>query len=341
MRPRIALPRSRAVHAALGLMILGVPAVALAASPSDPPASSGSLPAKVSARRIAYHREVVLTGKAPATAAGQSVMMQLEPVGSHSWRAVATGRVRRDGNFRLQAPLRRSALVRAVGSWSASGNPTQTTAQPSPPVGVVAQSSGGAQPATASGGAQPASSPQRVYVAAKLAVPAHSINVLGSQTVHVKGRLLPGQGGRHLRLQELRAGRWETVGAGRTTRRGYFDLRYLPGGNTQHRLRVRFPGDRANTETSAGAGTVTVYQPSMASWYDDAGATACGFHAYYGVANVSLPCGTKVQFSYHGRSITAVVQDRGPYVAGRTWDLNQNLAGALGFSGVDTVWTAQ
>ena len=34
----------------------------------------------------------------------------------------------------------------------------------------------------------------------------------------------------------------------------------------------------------------------MASWYyDDAGATACGFHAHYGVANRTLPCGTKVR----------------------------------------------
>jgi rare lipoprotein A (peptidoglycan hydrolase) len=75
----------------------------------------------------------------------------------------------------------------------------------------------------------------------------------------------------------------------------------------------------------------------LASWYYDAGGTACGFHAYLGVANKTLPCGTKVRFSYHGRSASAVVQDRGPYVGGRVWDLNQGLAGALGFSGVDYV----
>jgi rare lipoprotein A (peptidoglycan hydrolase) len=75
----------------------------------------------------------------------------------------------------------------------------------------------------------------------------------------------------------------------------------------------------------------------LASWYNDAGGTACGFHAYLGVANKSLPCGTEVVFSYHGRLATAVVQDRGPYVGGRKWDLNEGLAGALGFSGVDYV----
>lgn len=75
----------------------------------------------------------------------------------------------------------------------------------------------------------------------------------------------------------------------------------------------------------------------LASWYYDGGNTACGFHAYLGVANKWLPCGTKVLFGYHGRSAWAVVQDRGPYVGGRVWDLNQGLAGALGFSGVDYV----
>lgn len=75
----------------------------------------------------------------------------------------------------------------------------------------------------------------------------------------------------------------------------------------------------------------------LASWYYDAGGTACGFHAQYGVANKRLPCGTKVLFRYRGRSVWATVQDRGPFVPGRVWDLNQGLAGALGFSGVDYV----
>jgi rare lipoprotein A (peptidoglycan hydrolase) len=75
----------------------------------------------------------------------------------------------------------------------------------------------------------------------------------------------------------------------------------------------------------------------LASWYNDAGETACGFHAGLGVANKWLPCGTRVLFNYHGRSAWAVVQDRGPYISGRVWDLNQGLAGALGFDGVDYV----
>jgi rare lipoprotein A (peptidoglycan hydrolase) len=103
---------------------------------------------------------------------------------------------------------------------------------------------------------------------------------------------------------------------------------------------VHFAGDVGNAKSSAPAGTVTAYQATVASWYFDGGNTACGFHARYGVANRYLPCGTKVKFFYGGRSVTAVVDDRGPYVGGRTWDLSQNTAAALGFGGVDTVWSS-
>jgi rare lipoprotein A (peptidoglycan hydrolase) len=105
-------------------------------------------------------------------------------------------------------------------------------------------------------------------------------------------------------------------------------------------LRVSFAGDRQNAGTLALAGNVTAFRQSLASWYNDGGATACGFHAQFGVANKSLPCGTKVTFRLGGRSVNAIVDDRGPYVGGREWDLNQNTAAALGFGGVGTVWSS-
>lgn len=55
--------------------------------------------------------------------------------------------------------------------------------------------------------------------------------------------------------------------------------------------------------------------------------TACG-HTYtttvLGVAHRTLPCGTRVTFRNpaNGRTITVPVIDRGPYVAGRQWDLS-------------------
>lgn len=55
------------------------------------------------------------------------------------------------------------------------------------------------------------------------------------------------------------------------------------------------------------------------------------------VAHKTLPFGTRIQFEYKGRTCIAVVNDRGPFVAGRTFDLGPGTATALGFSGVATV----
>jgi len=55
------------------------------------------------------------------------------------------------------------------------------------------------------------------------------------------------------------------------------------------------------------------------------------------VAHRSMRFGTVIEFSYQGRTCVAVVQDRGPYVSGRTFDLGPGTAQALGFSGVGTV----
>jgi rare lipoprotein A (peptidoglycan hydrolase) len=79
--------------------------------------------------------------------------------------------------------------------------------------------------------------------------------------------------------------------------------------------------------------------PVVASWYYDEGDTACGFHAEYGVANKTLPCGTKVRLRYGGRSVTATVDDRGPFIYGRSYDLDQRTASALGMWGVATVYS--
>jgi rare lipoprotein A (peptidoglycan hydrolase) len=97
--------------------------------------------------------------------------------------------------------------------------------------------------------------------------------------------------------------------------------------------------DREHKQVMLQARLSSSLDYAVASWYyDTSGACASpNGCSTYGVANLSLPFGTRVLFDYHGRTVTATVDDRGPYVGGRTWDLNQTTAGALGFSGVDTV----
>ena len=82
-------------------------------------------------------------------------------------------------------------------------------------------------------------------------------------------------------------------------------------------------------------------QTALASYYDygPGAQTACGYSAAYGVANRDLPCGTRVRFCLR-RCVTAVVDDRGPYVYSRLWDLRAVTAQAIGFdfaAGVEAV----
>ena len=88
------------------------------------------------------------------------------------------------------------------------------------------------------------------------------------------------------------------------------------------------PTPRPRIETAGGGGGWR-WDPEI-SWYGPGfygNRTACGL-AYtktiQGVAHRTLPCGTKVSFRNpkNGRTITVPVIDRGPYVAGRQWDLS-------------------
>ncbi len=63
--------------------------------------------------------------------------------------------------------------------------------------------------------------------------------------------------------------------------------------------------------------------------------TACGqtlTPGVVGVANRTLPCGTLVQVTYEGHSLTVPVLDRGPYSHGADWDLTAGAAEALGIT---------
>jgi peptidoglycan lytic transglycosylase len=73
------------------------------------------------------------------------------------------------------------------------------------------------------------------------------------------------------------------------------------------------------------------------SWYGPGfygNRTACGktlTTTLLGVAHKTLPCGTMVSFRNpsNGRVVTVPVVDRGPYVAGRQWDLTAGACKAI------------
>ena len=84
------------------------------------------------------------------------------------------------------------------------------------------------------------------------------------------------------------------------------------------------------------------FHTSIASVFTDFGLPiACpggplGVHQL-GVAHKTLPCGTMVTFRYRGRAIRVPVIDRGPYIAGREWDLTGATAAALKFPGLGPI----
>lgn len=55
------------------------------------------------------------------------------------------------------------------------------------------------------------------------------------------------------------------------------------------------------------------------------------------VAHRTLAFGTKIEFSYNGKTVVATVQDRGPGSRSLEFDLGPGVATALGFGGVATV----
>lgn len=100
--------------------------------------------------------------------------------------------------------------------------------------------------------------------------------------------------------------------------------------------------------SSSGATTSTSsWKSGVASYYGIGdgfmgGTTASGAivtESSMGVAMLNVPLGTYVEISYGGRSVIAVVNDRGPYVHGRVIDMQPAVARALGFLsvGVGTV----
>jgi hypothetical protein len=179
-----------------------------------------------------------------------------------------------------------------------------------------------------------------------LAISRRELNVLTGHTALVSGHLLGtrrprGLSGRRLLLQAHRRHGWRTIASTHTGPRGRFRLRYLARRTGSEALRLRFSGDPRDLRATRLLGRLHVSRPAqapasslqagVASWYEDGGATACGFHAGLGVANVALPCGTRVRICYQGCE-TATVDDRGPFVPGRVLDLDAAAKAAIACS---------
>ena len=154
--------------------------------------------------------------------------------------------------------------------------------------------------------------------------------------VSLTGMLAGSGSGRSAQIQlQGEAGAWLTVASGPASRNGSFNLSWRAPKSGRFLARAVPKGARTSDVAATPTTVITVHNKTQATWYDQAGTTsACGVKlrkATLGVAHKTLPCGTMLDFSFHGKSITVPVIDRGPYGAGISYDLTIETAKRLGF----------
>ena len=260
-------------------------------------------------QRLAYGETLKVHGEVAGGERGETVRLQYAPRGQ-DFKTVHSGRTRADGRYSLAHTPTRTGSVRVL-----------------------------------TGGAT-ASRVRTVKVAAGIAT-AQRKHVKRGDRVHVRGRLKAGRHGRTVLIQQRKHGRWVTADRDRTASDGGFEgawqVTKAPG---RYRTRVVFRGDRRNART-VNRTRMFVYRPGQASYYGPGlygNRTACGqtlTPGTLGVANRWLPCGTRVTFRYHGRTVTVPVIDRGPFHGSRIWDLTYATKRKLGFGSTGVVWSTR
>jgi rare lipoprotein A len=164
--------------------------------------------------------------------------------------------------------------------------------------------------------------------------------VLKGNGLAVRGKVRPS--GRH-RVKLVFRGPDGGVRGVTTEANGTFALRWAPERTGSYAVRAYGLHDRRVRGSRSDKRRLTSYRLAGASYYGPGlygNGVACGgtlMPGTMGVAHKTLPCGTKVKLRYHGRSVTVPVIDRGPYVAGRDYDLTEAVKVKLGFPGVGTV----
>jgi rare lipoprotein A len=212
-----------------------------------------------------------------------------------------------------------------------------------PVLGTAMALSIGIAPAVAQGqhhGSHPKRhhAPQRVKSHVALHVSGHS--VLSGNRVTVRGKVRPS--GAH-RVKVVFGGPDREVIATRTAANGTFRVQWDAGDIGNYSVTAYGVHDKRVRGSQSKVRHLTSYRYAGASYYGPGlygNGVACGGTlepGTLGVANKTLPCGTMVKLRYDGRSITVPVIDRGPYVAGRDYDLTEATKDRLGFPGVGDV----
>jgi rare lipoprotein A (peptidoglycan hydrolase) len=167
------------------------------------------------------------------------------------------------------------------------------------------------------------------------------MHVRSGKPVVVAGAARPGTAGAIAKLQIKSEGRWRTLDRARTGAAGRYVLR-----DRVHRP-MSVPARVRVGAAGRPVGRLNVYRTAYASWYGPGlygNNLGCGGRlspGRLGVAHKTLPCGAKVTLRRGTRTVRVRVIDRGPYVAGREYDLTEATARKLRFSGHGAILTTR
>ena len=165
---------------------------------------------------------------------------------------------------------------------------------------------------------------------------------LAERTLRIAGNVGVEHAGHTVVVErQTEGGAWEAVITAQADQNGAFVARWVTDAPGRYLLRAIL--DRGGETAGAAAAReltarIAVFAPATASWYGPGffgRRTACGVkltRRTVGVAHRRLPCGTKIEIYHRNRTLVVPVIDRGPFVAGRQWDLTQAAAEALGLS---------
>lgn len=313
---RFRLRRRRAIAVALLPLAALTTTSALAEAPMGRAANIDA-----SSRSVAIGDSVRLHGSFPG-ASGAPIEIRHRASGSQAWRAVARERTGASGRYSV------AVKPRSSGFWRAQLAPGAST-----PANV---GSGEARPVDAGTGSQ------RIAVRSRIKARVSGRHALVGRGVEVSGRVSPAGARRKVVVRIGDA--TETTTAGR---RGGFSVEWKAPDTGRYPVEVRARSNRVATGSRERPGAVTVYRQALASWYGPGlygNAMACGgtlTPSTIGVAHKTMPCGTRLRLRYGGRTVTARVVDRGPYVGAREFDLTAATKQALGFPDTGTVLSSR
>jgi hypothetical protein len=253
---------------------------------------------------------VTLRGTFPG-AANAPIEIRYRAQGASAWHTATRDRTGRSGGYAVNVRPRRIATWRAELASAPAAQDRSTGSE-------------------------------RIAVRSRTMAKVAGRNAMAGDRIKVRGNVMPAGARRRV---VVRIGKEKL--STRAGRDGSFKLGWKAPGTGSYPVDVRARTNEVATGSRDSAGRAYVYRSAAASWYGpglDGNNLACGgtlSPSTMGVANKTLPCGTKVHLRYHGNSVTVPVVDRGPYAGGREYDLTEATKNALGFPDVGTVLTTR